>query len=97
MKNLHNEEYMCDECGNTTPIPNDNCPVCGGKMSPLHEDDSKKKNFEDDDLENDDFSDLHDGIGEDTGEESLETLRAEEEDESEEDYHNSFNDTDNVE
>lgn len=92
MKDIHTEEYICEECGNTTPVPNDFCPSCGSPMTPLHATPDKAKPEEEED--DNDFSKLHDGIGEETGEESLEALRADEEKESEDEYTGGFNDAD---
>lgn len=76
--------YMCQECGNTTPIPDEVCSSCGGKMLPL------------DDGEEHIADDLH-GEGDGGNEESLDALRDREEEESEDEYHKSFQDSDNIE
>jgi predicted ATP-dependent serine protease len=49
---IHQEEYVCEHCGNTTPIPNDHCPACGQPMSILGAAPVKKKT--DDELLSDD-------------------------------------------
>lgn len=28
------DSYICGECGNTSPVPNEECSNCGGKMMP---------------------------------------------------------------
>lgn len=27
------EDFLCEKCGFTSPVPNDNCPECGSPMS----------------------------------------------------------------
>jgi rubrerythrin len=79
-KDITNHDlYMCDECGNTTPIADDVCAVCGGKMSSLNGDDSRER---------DSLAENENG----DSEESLESLREKEAEESDEDYHKSYQD-----
>ena len=41
---MKDELFICNECGNTSPIPNEECSVCGGKM--IHKDDLEKDSHE---------------------------------------------------
>jgi len=62
------EEYICENCGFTSPVPNDSCPECGGKMSSL---DGKQAQTDD----SDEYADQNAA----DGTESLEDLREQEE------------------
>lgn len=73
--------YICDECGNTTPIPDEVCSVCGGKMTSLDAEETAKEKTD----------------GEGGAEESLEGLRDQEEAEAEDDYHKAFESNDDDE
>ena len=37
------EQYICDNCGYTSPIANDRCPECGSMMSALHDEKPKAR------------------------------------------------------
>lgn len=76
------EDYICDTCGNTTPVQSDVCPSCGAPMkidkpktSPTGEDRSG--------TEEESSGELAEGSEESTGHqdgsESLEALQDEEE------------------
>jgi predicted ATP-dependent serine protease len=83
-KNLSDHDvYMCEECGNTSPIADEVCSACGGKMSSLNGEDNHNND------------ELHDDNG--NPDESLDALREQEDKESEDEYHGSFQDTDNIE
>lgn len=80
------EEFMCEDCGHTTAVPNAICLECGGKMKSFSEAMEEAEAEEIDDT----VEDKH--INEDGGE-SLEALKEEEEKDSLDDYHNdSFGD-----
>jgi hypothetical protein len=72
------EEYICEECGTTTPVKNDSCPSCGGKLMPF---DAEPEEVESDD-------DLFSGVEESTdgGSESLESLAEDELNEDQRSY-----------
>jgi len=78
------EDYICDQCGLTTPVPNDHCPSCGAPMaSPTGKKEPRSnEETEESDLEVEDSS----GDSQGTGEESLEALREEEDREGDEPY-----------
>jgi len=78
--------YVCESCGHSTPLGDDACPECGGKMS-LYSDEMEPS-YED--LEDEEL-DSNVGVKEETnsyGTESLEELADEERAESDEEYHN---------
>ncbi len=72
------QEFICEDCGNTTPVPNEICSSCSGHMISL---DAKPKKGEtaegDDDVDTLDFSDTEE-VGGSSTVESLEDLQAKE-------------------
>lgn len=82
MKKNIDSTYVCEECGNTTPLPSEECSACMGKMVPLEDSEIEK---------------LPDENEQPNGDESLESLQSQEEKEAEEDYRNTFQDSDNPE
>lgn len=72
------EEFICEECGTTTPVKNDSCQSCGGKLMPF---DAEPAVAESDD-------DLLVGVEDSTdgGSESLESLAEEELNEEQKSY-----------
>ena len=82
--------YVCESCGHSSPVEADACPECGGKMS-LYSDEMEP------DYEKMEDEELDSAVGmEDSGSlgtESLEDLASQEQEESDEEYHNdSFDD-----
>jgi len=71
-----NEEYICEDCANTSLVPNQVCTVCGGKMTPLDAPVASKVKAESDDLE---LSTEDDLPTTDEGHQSLEALQEKEE------------------
>jgi len=81
--NLSDEQYICEECGNTSPVANDHCSNCGAPMSALHDEKPKAKVLageSEDDLSDETVSESEDGST------SLEALADEEEKESQAEY-----------
>jgi predicted ATP-dependent serine protease len=75
------EQYICDECGYTSPIANDRCPDCGSAMSALHDEKPKAKV-----LDGESEEDLaEEGLDSDAPK-SLEALQNEEQEESDQEY-----------
>lgn len=74
------EEFICEQCGHTTPVMDEHCPSCGAKMTtgPTAKELSEEEDIEDDKLDFDGSIDRQPG-----GVESLEALAAEEESENE--------------
>jgi len=72
------EDYICEQCGNTTPVPNEFCPSCGAPMPTTHKAPAATRapadGAEDDDTL---FDDETAGFNGD-GTESLDALREEE-------------------
>lgn len=77
------QEYICDECGNTTPIPNEHCPVCGAPMTALGSTTPATKKRV---VEGDDDDDIDGTAYNEDGMESLEQLKAKESEEDDEPY-----------
>jgi len=75
------EQYICDECGYTSPVANERCPDCGSPMSALHAEKTKTKVAAGDGDE-----DLSDDTGIDDGSSSLEDLQKQEQEESDKEY-----------
>lgn len=71
------EEYICEECGTTTPVKNDSCQ-CGGKLVPFDAEPAEAENDEE----------LLVGVEDSTdgGSESLESLAEEELNEDQKSY-----------
>ncbi|MEX0594769.1 MAG: hypothetical protein WD157_01570 [Patescibacteria group bacterium] len=81
--------FVCESCGQTTPVDNDTCTNCGGKMIVLDDNvEPNPENLKDDEL---DSSVGVDDAG--AGTQSLEALASKEHEENDEDYrHDSFDD-----
>jgi len=80
------EQYLCDECGYTSPVANEHCPDCGSLMSALHEEKPKAKveSGESDEELTEDSTDAD-------GASSLEALQSKEQEESDQEYqHDAF-------
>jgi len=74
------EQYICDECGYSSPVANERCPDCGSTMTSLNDDTSKKGKGK---SENDEDYDEEMDSGATS---SLEDLQSKEQEESDEDY-----------
>ncbi len=73
--------YICEACGQTTPVMGDSCPNCGGKLVNF---DGKEHEPGKEELENDSLSS---GLTDtETGTQSLEDLAKKELEEDDEDY-----------
>ncbi len=59
MTEVVTQEFVCEDCGFTTPLDNTVCPNCGGKIVGL-DSPSKKITHDDDDL-SDEFTDSPEG------------------------------------
>lgn len=61
------DEFICEDCNTTTPIHNESCPNCGGKLLPV----DAMREPSDHELQDEDLAvdDLHE-----PGSESLESL-----------------------
>lgn len=70
---IPHEEYICDNCGNTTTVPNDTCPSCGGRLTILGSQTDGESEKDEDDGSTDTMTD--------EGHTSLDALRAQEEQE----------------
>lgn len=79
----HDEQYICDECGYTSPIANERCPDCGAAMSALHDEKPKAKVMTGESEA--DLADDEAPLAED-GSTSLEALAEKEQKESDSDY-----------
>ena len=81
--------FVCEACGQTTPIDNDECSNCGGKMVVFNDNvEPKPENLKDEDLN----SNIGMDESNDTGIQSLEDLDDKEQAESDKEYeHNSYN------
>ena len=77
------EQYICDECGYTSPIANERCPDCGSAMSALHDEKPKAKA-----LDGESEEDLAEEGMDSEAPKSLETLQNEEQEESDKEYQN---------
>lgn len=75
------EQYICDECGFTSPIANDRCPDCGSAMSALHDEKPKAKTVDGESEE-----DLAEESMDSEAPKSLEALQNEEQEESDKEY-----------
>ncbi len=77
------EQYICDECGYTSPVANERCPDCGSAMSALHDEKPKAQvlSGEDEDDSTEEGTDAD-------GASSLEALQNEEQEESDKEYQN---------
>lgn len=73
------EQYICDQCGYTSPVANEHCPDCGAPISALHDEKPKTKVAVDDD------EIIDEAVAED-GSSSLEALQSKEQDESDKEY-----------
>ncbi len=82
------QEFICEDCGNTTPIPNEICSSCGGHMISL---DAKPKKGEaaegDEDADILGISDTEE-VGDSSTVESLEDLQAKEAEEDDQPLYN---------
>lgn len=78
------EDYICEQCGLTTPVPNETCPSCGAPMSVPGGKKKSRPNSEDQSEEGADL-DIEDA-SEGDGEESLEALREKEAQQGDEPY-----------
>lgn len=82
--------FVCEACGQTTPVDNTECSNCGGKMIVFDDNvEPKPENLKDEDL------DSNTGMEEsvDAGVQSLEDLADKEQEESDQEYkHNSSED-----
>lgn len=87
---ITNDEYLCEECGTTTPVQNDSCPNCGGKLMAVHGLREPTANELDEEE-----AGIEVTPGADTGTESLESLAAEELNEDQKSYNeDSYGDDD---
>lgn len=77
------QKFVCGDCGNTTPVPNEVCTSCGGHMITLGAKPTKTE-VKDDDTD-DELTDegTADGAGDEPAVESLEDLQAKEAEEDE--------------
>lgn len=79
------QEFACEECGFTSPIANEICPNCSGRMLAL--DAPSKRKTAIDDSEEDDLADSSGGPTDEEGQElSLQQLQEKELAEDEPDY-----------
>ncbi len=80
------QEFACEDCGFTSPLTNDVCPNCSGRMTALTGTAPKASDDETDNVGND--TDLSDLSGDDDGGAlSLESLQEQESrDDQDEDY-----------
>lgn len=79
-QHLTAEEFICEDCGTTTPVANESCTSCGGKLVPvdaMREPSDHELSAEEDDLAM---------PMEDTGSESLESLAEKELNEDQRSY-----------
>lgn len=73
--------FICEDCGQTTPVMGESCPSCGGKLVNF---DGEEHEPDSDELEDDT---LGSGLAEaETGTQSLEDLAKKEFEEDDEDY-----------
>ena len=77
------EQYICDECGYTSPVANEHCPDCGALMSALHDEKPKAKV-----MAGESDADLADETTNEDGATSLEALQKEEAEEADKEYQN---------
>ena len=77
----NDEQYICDECGYTSPVANERCPDCGSAMSALHDEKPKTKVAVGDADE-----DLSDDTGSEDGTASLQAEAEKELSESDREY-----------
>ena len=77
------EQYICDECGYTSPVANERCPDCGSMMSALHDEKPKAKIMAGEGEE-----DLAEEAVNDDGASSLEDLQSKEREESDNEHQN---------
>ena len=84
--------FVCESCGQTTPIDNEECSNCGGKMVVFNDNvEPKPENLKDEDLDSNTGMDNPT----DVGVQSLEDLADKEQEESDEEYkHNSYDNSD---
>ena len=75
MKPDHTEEYICNNCGYTSPVANDACPECKSPMAKLDDGEAHRGTSTQEGDEVDDSHYNSDGM------ESLEALRAKEDSE----------------
>ncbi len=77
------EQYICDECGYTSPVANERCPDCGSAMSALHDEKPKAKVMAGESEE-----DLSEETMDADSPKSLQALAEEEQEESDKEYQN---------
>lgn len=83
-KPVTSEEFICEDCGTTTPVSNDSCTSCGGRLVPvdaMREPTDHELSAEDEEL-SDDLSTAVD----ESGSESLESLAEKELNEDQRSY-----------
>jgi len=52
-------EFICQNCGHTTPVPDDNCSVCGSQLIPADQADTKSPKLNDSNQDGDEnFRDI---------------------------------------
>lgn len=90
MEDVITQEFACESCGNTTPIPNETCTVCGGKMFDVNAPTKPSKAIATGDETDDEIDDSAEAPSEeDEGTfESLEDLQAKEAAEDDESDYN---------
>jgi predicted RNA-binding Zn-ribbon protein involved in translation (DUF1610 family) len=84
------QEYACEDCGFTSPLSDDVCPNCGGKMTALDAPVKARTNSTDDSTDTHDDEALTSADA-DGGALSLERLQ---EEESRDDYQEDYGDSD---
>lgn len=80
------EEYLCAECGTTTPVPNETCPNCGGPMTSLGQEEKPKTDEDSETPGNDDSLAGVTDDGSDGTPLSLEALQEEEGEDDRKEY-----------
>ena len=77
------EQYICDECGYTSPVANERCPDCGSAMSALHDEKPRAKVISGESEE-----DLSEETMDADSPKSLQALAEEEQEEPDKEYQN---------
>ncbi|QQG50020.1 MAG: hypothetical protein HZB70_00320 [Candidatus Berkelbacteria bacterium] len=91
MEHTVDQEFACEDCGFTSPIPNEICPNCSGRMMTLDAP-AKHRSAVSESDEDESLSEQTEGGGAEDGQElSLERLQ---EEESQDDTHDDYGDGD---